>query len=89
MTSGRSGHAGSATFGDEGVEVVGDTDDLRGINHAAERRDDALARRFDLEREYRLEPHIEVVLLYARSQDVLRRTHARYFKTVQELVQSA
>jgi predicted nuclease of predicted toxin-antitoxin system len=54
-----------------------------------ERRDDALARRFDLEREHRLEPHIEVVLLSARSQDVLRRTHARYFKTVQELVQSA
>jgi hypothetical protein len=25
----------------------------------------------------------------ARSEDVLRRTHARYFKTVQELVQSA
>jgi hypothetical protein len=54
-----------------------------------ERRDDALARRFDLERERRLEPHIEVVLLSARSQDVLRRTHARYFKTVRDLMQSA
>jgi hypothetical protein len=42
-----------------------------------------------LEREHRLEPHIEVVLLGARSEDVLKRTHARYFKTVRELVDSA
>jgi len=46
-------------------------------------------RRFALEREHRLEPHIEVVLLGARSEDVLKRTHARYFKTVRELVDSA
>ena len=52
-------------------------------------REAALQRRFELEREHRLEPHIEVVLLGARSEDVLRRTHARYFKTVQELVESA
>ena len=52
-------------------------------------RDTALERRFALEREHRLEPHIEVVLLGARSEDVLRRTHARYFKTVRELVESA
>ncbi len=52
-------------------------------------RDAALARRFELEREHRLEPHIEVVLLSARSEDILRRTHGRYFKTVQELVESA
>lgn len=52
-------------------------------------RDVAQERRFALEREHRLEPHIEVVLLGARSEDVLRRTHARYFKTVRELVESA
>lgn len=52
-------------------------------------REVAQERRFALEREHRLEPHIEVVLLGARSEDVLRRTHARYFKTVRELVESA
>lgn len=52
-------------------------------------REAAMERRFALEREHRLEPHIEVVLLGARSEDVLKRTHARYFKTVRELVDSA
>lgn len=55
---------------------------------ADDAREAAQEQRFALEREHRLEPHIEVVLLGARSEDVLRRTHARYFKTVQELVQS-
>jgi hypothetical protein len=49
----------------------------------------ATERRYSLEREHRLEPHIEVVLLSAPSEDVLRRTHARYFKTVRELIESA
>lgn len=49
----------------------------------------AQERRFALEIEHRLEPHIEVVLLRARSEDIIRRTHARYFKTVRELVESA
>lgn len=57
--------------------------------YADDERETALARRFELEREHRLEPHIEVVLLSARSEDILRRTHGRYFKTVQELVESA
>lgn len=52
-------------------------------------REEAQDRRFALEREHRLKPHMEVVLLGARSEDVLRRTHARYFKTVRELVESA
>ena len=52
-------------------------------------RDLAQQRRFALEREHRLEPHIEVVLLGARSEDVLHRTHARYFKTVRELMETA
>jgi len=51
-------------------------------------REHAMERRYELEREHRLDPHIEVVLLGARSEDVLRRTHARYFKTVRELVES-
>lgn len=35
------------------------------------------------------DPNIEVVLLSARSVDDLRRTHARYFKTVGELTSVA
>jgi hypothetical protein len=62
------------------VELTRFADDERGV---------AQERRFALEREFRLEPHIEVVLLGARSEDVLRRTHARYFKTVQQLIESA
>ena len=54
-----------------------------------DQRDQALADRFELERLHRLEPHMEVVLLSARSEDLLRQTHARYFKTVRELVESA
>lgn len=57
--------------------------------YADDAREEALERRSALEREHRLEPHIEVVLLGARSEDVLKRTHARYFKTVRELVESA
>jgi len=57
--------------------------------YADEEREMALERRFALEREHRLEQHVEVVLLGARSEEVLRRTHARYLKTVRELVESA
>jgi hypothetical protein len=57
--------------------------------YADDAREEALERRFALEREHRLEPHIEVVLLGARSEDVLKRTHARYFMTVRELLESA
>lgn len=52
-------------------------------------RDSALAARFELEREHRLEPHIEVVVLGARDEETLRKTHARYFQTVHELLGSA
>jgi hypothetical protein len=52
-------------------------------------REAVLERRSALELEHRLDPHIEVVLLSARSEEVLQRTHARYFKTVRELVDSA
>jgi hypothetical protein len=62
------------------VDVTPYTDDQRAV---------ARERRFELERDHRLEPHIEVVLLSAPSVDVVRRTHARYFKSVHELVESA
>jgi hypothetical protein len=54
--------------------------------YADEDRKAALDRRFALEREHRLEPHVEVVLLGARSRDVLERTHARYFQDIGELI---
>jgi hypothetical protein len=62
---------------------------VRVDEYADEDRDAALARRFELEREHRLEPEIEVVLLGARSRDVLEQTHARYFRPVEELIRSA
>jgi hypothetical protein len=48
-------------------------------------RDLALHRRFAHEREQRNRPEMEVVVLGAESREALERTHARYFKTVQEL----
>jgi hypothetical protein len=52
---------------------------------ANEERDLALHRRFAHEREQRNRPDIEVVVLGAESREALERTHARYFKTFQEL----
>ena len=52
-------------------------------------RSAALDRRFELERTYRTSPEFEVVLLGARSKSDLIQTHARYFKSVQELAASA
>jgi hypothetical protein len=49
----------------------------------------ALAARFDAEREFREEPDIEVVVLGAESWDALARTHSRYFKGVQALAEAA
>jgi hypothetical protein len=53
-----------------------------------QQRDLALHRRFEYEREQRNRPQMEVVVLGAESPEALKRTHARYFKTVQELAQS-
>ena len=65
------------------------TGEVEFSEYADDAREEALERRFALARDHRLEPHIEVVLLGARSEDVLKRTHARYFKTVRELAESA
>jgi hypothetical protein len=48
-------------------------------------RDLALHRRFEREREQPNRPEIEVVVLGAESREALEQTHARYFKTFQEL----
>lgn len=45
-----------------------------------------MARRYELERKHRDEPNIEVVMLGAESEDQIRRTHSRYFKSVGELL---
>jgi len=51
-----------------------------------EGREAALEERF---RQERLQPDAEVVLLAARSEDALRRTHGRYFTSVDELLRQA
>lgn len=38
-----------------------------------------------LELELAKPPHIEVVILEANSEEVIRNTHGRYFKTLREL----
>jgi hypothetical protein len=48
--------------------------------------DTGMKRRFELEREHRSEPTIEVVMLSAESEVQIRRTHSRYFKTTAELI---
>jgi hypothetical protein len=45
----------------------------------------ALERRFELERQNRERPELEVVLLSADSEEALRQTHSRYFETVEQL----
>jgi hypothetical protein len=47
--------------------------------------DRALTARFELEDEYRSKPDVEVVLLGSESIDDLKRTHARYFKSLREI----
>jgi hypothetical protein len=49
----------------------------------------ALTARFEAEREFRDDPDIEIVVLGAESWDSLLQTHARYFKSVQELARAA
>ena len=52
---------------------------------AEENRSRALERRFELEREHAGDQNLEVIVLSAPSLEALQRTHARYFKNVQEL----
>ena len=46
----------------------------------------ALQARFDAEQEFRGRPELEIVALTAESEDDLRRTHARYFLDLAQLV---
>ncbi|MDQ1295754.1 MAG: hypothetical protein QG608_3641 [Actinomycetota bacterium] len=48
----------------------------------------ALRARFAAEREYHDQPGIEVVVLNADSEDALRRTHRRYFESVEEIMRA-
>jgi hypothetical protein len=58
-------------------------------HHRFHTADDALAARFEAEREFRDEPDIEIVVLGADSWDAVKLTHSRYFKGVQELAGAA
>jgi hypothetical protein len=55
------------------------------VEYSEHEGDRALEDRFAREREERHNPDIEVVVLNAESVDALKRTHGRYFFTVQEL----
>ena len=55
-------------------------DDLSQLDPAS-----AMEKRFDVERSYRKDPDVEVVLLSAASRSALMRTHSRYFRTSGEL----
>ena len=52
-------------------------------------RSRVLDERFELERRYLDEPHIEVVALGADSLADLEATHGRYFKTVAQLAEES
>jgi hypothetical protein len=51
----------------------------------ADHRRAAMQRRFDLEAEWRSLSSVEFVVLGAESEEQIRHTHGRYFKTVAEL----
>ena len=50
---------------------------------------EALGARFAVERRFRGNPDIEVVVLTAASEAALHRTHTRYFENAQQLSRSA
>jgi len=53
------------------------------------RRSDALRRRSRLEIEYKDRSEVEVVLLSAASLDDLKKTHSRYFESLQAMILDA
>ncbi|HME70271.1 MAG TPA: hypothetical protein VKM54_10445 [Myxococcota bacterium] len=54
------------------------------VTYRAEQREVALRERFAREEAERGHEEIEVVLLGADSLDALKKTHSRYFKTLEE-----
>lgn len=48
----------------------------------------AMRRRFELERVHEANKQIEVVVLMAESESVLRKTHARYFTSFGDLLRA-
>jgi hypothetical protein len=59
------------------------------IRDAGDSAHDAMQARLDLEEKYAESSSVEVVVLSASSEEDLRRTHARYFESVEELVHRA
>lgn len=52
-------------------------------------RQQALAARFEAERQYKDDPDVEVVVLGAESWDSLKRTHTRYFEGLGQIASNA
>lgn len=59
------------------------------VEYVADQRELALRDRFAREEAEREHDEIEVVLLGADSLETLKRTHSRYFKTLEEFSRSA
>lgn len=50
---------------------------------------EAIRARFEEERLHRGDPDIEVVVLGSRSREELEKTHSRYFRSAQQILESA
>jgi hypothetical protein len=50
---------------------------------------EAIRVRFEEERKHRNDPDVEVVVLGSRSREELMKTHSRYFRSAQQMVESA
>ena len=50
---------------------------------------EAIRERFAKERRYRDNPDIEVVVLGSNSRDELLKTHSRYFRSAEEILENA
>lgn len=50
---------------------------------------EAIRQRFEQERAHRGDPDIEVVVLGSSSRDELMKTHSRYFRSAEEIVEHA
>jgi hypothetical protein len=50
---------------------------------------EAIRERFALERQHRDDPNVEVVVLGSSSREELMKTHSRYFRSIDEILEHA
>ena len=56
---------------------------------ASDQAQEAMTRRMSLENEYLADPNVEVIVLTAADRAALEATHARYFKSIDEIAEDA